>query len=506
MRANEFIVEYRLSVSKDADGVAVKATAGGKSLGHAEFFFDEQGRLDPQTVWVDERYHGQGIAADMYDHLKDLGYTIVRSWDQTDAGRGFWNKHRGEDAQVWETEQTPAEKFIADIYNEYPQTFQNNHVMPFSSEEFAMFELKPSISRRGAVEVYWFQAYPLRSGVGSRAMQVLQDRARKHGVALTLVPWDKGQVSQAALTKFYKRQGFKPTIKGGRSLSWEPLEEISRDRLERYLSRAGRQVDTRQERMARARQRLNTSYEIYRAEEPTKIVDRFEADTPADAQRYYQDYIERYESDRDYDLRLRRGTGIMEVTMVNTQSKSKSEHLDIMPNDGEPIPPGEEADYLGKLVAELGDGYQLWSWNNRGTVTYYVFDTDTRTSQLGTTGRPYPSNPDSFVIQGVYSGPKNQYRAADLYAFLILDQGLTLISDNKQSEGGYRVWQELERRYGRKLNIHGFDTRTDEPVNVTTQDEPDTHVSRADVKRAGPKMKKELGSISRDLRFVASAR
>jgi GNAT superfamily N-acetyltransferase len=312
MRANEFIVEYKLSVSKDADGVAVKATAGGKPLGHAEFFFDDQGRLDPQTVWVDERYHGQGIARDMYDHLKELGYTIVRSWDQTDAGRGFWNKHRGEDAQVWETEQTPAEKFIADIYDEYPQTFQNNHVMPFSSEEFAMFELKPSTSRRGAVEVYWFQAYPLRSGVGSRAMQVLQDRAREHGVALTLVPWDKGQVSQAALTKFYKRQGFKPTIKGGRSLSWEPLEEISRDRLERYLSRATRQVDSRQERMARARQRLNTSYEIYHAETPTKIVDRFEADTPADAQRYYQDYIERYESDVDYDLRLRRGTGIME--------------------------------------------------------------------------------------------------------------------------------------------------------------------------------------------------
>ncbi|CAB4137802.1 hypothetical protein UFOVP328_89 [uncultured Caudovirales phage] len=312
MRASEFIVEYKLSVSKDTDGVAVKATAGGKNLGHAEFFFDEQGRLDPQTVWVDERYHGQGIARDMYDHLKELGYTIVRSWDQTDAGRGFWNKHRGEDATVWETEQTPAEKFIADIYDEYPQTFQNNHVMPFGSEEFAMFELKPSTSRRGAVEVYWFQAYPLRSGVGSRAMQVLQDRAREHGVALTLVPWDKGQVSQAALTKFYRRQGFKPIMKGGRSLSWEPLEEISRDRLERYLSRAGRQVDTRQERMARARQRLNTSYEIYHADEPTKIVDRFEADTPADAQRYYQDYIERYESDVDYDLRLRRGTGIME--------------------------------------------------------------------------------------------------------------------------------------------------------------------------------------------------
>ena len=90
------------------------------------------------------------------------------------------------------------------------------------------------------------------------------------------------------------------------------INEISRDRLERYLDRANRQVDTRQERMARARDRLNTSYEIYHAEDPSKIVDRFEANTPADAQRYYQDYIERYESDVDYDLRLRRSTGIDE--------------------------------------------------------------------------------------------------------------------------------------------------------------------------------------------------
>jgi hypothetical protein len=197
---------------------------------------------------------------------------------------------------------------------------------------------------------------------------------------------------------------------------------------------------------------------------------------------------------------------ISEVTLVPTVAKSKREHLDVMPNDGKPIPSGEEAEHLGDLVANMGNGYQLWSWVDRGTVTYFVFDTKTRICQLGTTGRPYKTNRNSFVVQGVYSGPKNQYRAADLYAFLILDQGLTLVSDNKQSEGGYRVWQELEKRYGKKLNIHGFDTKTNEPVNVTTKDEPDTHVNRADVKKAGPQMKRELGTISRDLRFVASAK
>ena len=218
-----------------------------------------------------------------------------------------------------------------------------------------------------------------------------------------------------------------------------------------------------------------------------------------------------FTGDEDYPIlysvfKIPKQRPVNEITLVPSVAKSKREHLDVMPNDGKPIPKGEEADYMGDLVAEMGNGLQLWSWVDRGTVTYYVFDTATRTCQLGTTGRPYKTHHDSFVVQGVYSGPKNRYRAADLYAFLILNQGLTLVSDNKQSEGGYRVWQELEQRYGRRINIHGFDTSTDKGVNVTTRDEPDTHVARADVKKAGPQMKRELGTISRDLRFVASAR
>ena len=287
------------------------------------------------------------------------------------------------------------------------------------------------------------------------------------------------------------------------------LNEISNDLRRSYLDRAGKHVDRRLERIAKVRDSLNKGYEIYHADRPTNgsaIVDRFEADTPALARQYYERFIHDYESDQDFDLRLRRATGIMEVTLVPSVAKSKREHLYVMPNDGKPIPQGDEEHYLGNLVADMGHGYQLWSWVSHGTVTYYVFDTDTRTSQLGTTGRPYTTHHNSFVVQGVYSGPKNRYRAADLYAFLILDQGLTLVSDNKQSAGGYRVWQELEQRYGRRINIHGFDTSTDKGVNVTTQDEPDTHVDRDTVKRAGPQMKKELGSISRDLRFVASAK
>lgn len=121
-----------------------------------------------------------------------------------------------------------AKAWIDKVYQMYPSVWQNNHVMLWGTgenQQMATFELTPSFSRRGAVEVKWFQAYPLRQGVGSRAMQELQRLAREDGIALTLFPWDKGQVSQAKLTKFYKGHGFTPTNKGGKNLQWEPKDQ-----------------------------------------------------------------------------------------------------------------------------------------------------------------------------------------------------------------------------------------------------------------------------------------
>lgn len=115
-----------------------------------------------------------------------------------------------------------AKAWIEKIYAKFPQQWQNNHVMPLGDEQFAMFELVPSMSKRDAVEVKWFQAYPLRQGVGSRAMKELQNLAREDGIALTLFPWDKGQVSQSKLTKFYKGHGFTPVNKGSKNMQWSP--------------------------------------------------------------------------------------------------------------------------------------------------------------------------------------------------------------------------------------------------------------------------------------------
>ena len=122
-----------------------------------------------------------------------------------------------------------ARAWINKVYAQFPQTWDNNHVMDMGGEganqQFALFELIPSSDKRGAVEIKWFQAYPQRQGVGTRAMQVLQDMAHEDGITLTLFPWKHGRVSQSSLKKFYKKAGYKPINKGSDTMLWEPVTE-----------------------------------------------------------------------------------------------------------------------------------------------------------------------------------------------------------------------------------------------------------------------------------------
>ena len=120
MRAKEFITEGQehfngidisMEIQKDDEYVDdedydnqvlyVTASSKGKELGHVLFAFDGE-YLMPQDLEVEERYRGQGIAQTMYDYVKSKGYKIRRSGQQTDAGAGFWNKHKGSGQNVWE--------------------------------------------------------------------------------------------------------------------------------------------------------------------------------------------------------------------------------------------------------------------------------------------------------------------------------------------------------------------------------------------------------------------
>lgn len=115
MRLHEFIEQLPALINKtaDVDGIKVSintntqnatayASAQGKRLGYVEF--DRAGDvLVPYDLAVDDKYRGQGIAAVMYDYVKSLGFTIKASPDQTDDGKYFWKKNRG-NKRVWETD------------------------------------------------------------------------------------------------------------------------------------------------------------------------------------------------------------------------------------------------------------------------------------------------------------------------------------------------------------------------------------------------------------------
>lgn len=152
MRATEFIVEYKKYPTQEYEGVTftmaerdgqlvVKALNDfGLPMGHVVFNMDGK-LLDPQDLSVSSKYQGQGIARVMYDYIKSLGFTIERSSDQTKAGRGFWNKHRGEDARVWEGEldeiaRMPQRDFAGGkkaLQKSHPEEPQNTKPLPGGS-------------------------------------------------------------------------------------------------------------------------------------------------------------------------------------------------------------------------------------------------------------------------------------------------------------------------------------------------------------------------------------
>jgi hypothetical protein len=188
--------------------------------------------------------------------------------------------------------------------------------------------------------------------------------------------------------------------------------------------------------------------------------------------------------------------------ITNTNIKAKGASTTNLVNGGKPVPAGKEDKLLGTRVGKLGQ-MEVYKFDQGRESAYSVFDPKTRTSQLTVSGH---NKPHAFEIFGVYAGPDNKTRAADLYVWLIRELGLTLVSDNKQSSGGQRVWQELQKRFGRSINIHGFDTKTNQPINLSALDSDETHASQAEIDSAEPGFKRELQNRAKNIRLVASPR
>jgi len=124
-----------------------------------------------------------------------------------------------------------AKRWIKSVYDQFPANPLNDrqHVMQFGDDAYVVFELTPSFNRRGAVEVKWISAHPQRKGLGSKALKTLQDLAQKNNVMLTLYPWEKGEISQHDLKRYYKKHGFRGEGGGSDYMKWDPLNEKDYD-------------------------------------------------------------------------------------------------------------------------------------------------------------------------------------------------------------------------------------------------------------------------------------
>ena len=163
--------------------------------------------------------------------------------------------------------------------------------------------------------------------------------------------------------------------------------------------------------------------------------------------------------------------------ITNTNVKSKGANTANLVNGGKPVPAGQEAKLLGTRVGKLGQ-HEVYKFDQGNDSAYSVFDPNTRVSQLTVSGH---NKAHAFEIFGVYAGPEAPVKAADLYAYLVKNLGLTLLSDKQQSPGGQSVWQELEQRYGRSVNVYAYNMRTNEPINTGADDPESTHGTRGDV-------------------------
>ena len=113
-------------------------------------FVKEDKELYPQDLWVHDDFRNKGIAKSMYDHLKNEGFVINRSHDQTKAGSGFWDKHRGEDQYVWEAFDTKVPYTVSSASNDSFETYAiiGNRKIVFVGEELEPESWEVSFDQR----------------------------------------------------------------------------------------------------------------------------------------------------------------------------------------------------------------------------------------------------------------------------------------------------------------------------------------------------------------------
>lgn len=93
-------------------------------------------------------------------------------------------------------------------------------------------------------------------------------------------------------------------------------------------------------------------------------------------------------------------------------------------------------------IGEMGN-YNIKHWNNGNTHTYSLYHKGTGKIHLEMHGRENDSDPGIVQVRGLTGTHELEVKAHDFYHHLIVHHGLTLHSDDTQSEGGMKVWHKL---------------------------------------------------------------
>jgi GNAT superfamily N-acetyltransferase len=196
-----------LLLQTEDDEVFVKASAGGRELGHVLFTTVDGNTLFPQDLEVDEKYQGQGIAKTMYDYVKSKGYRIRRSGQQTDAGAGFWNKHRPEQ-NVWESTADDINKMFNNMYDPMTTNLQRVALMAMQGRQHeAVMQLNRVIkdASSGAQKKITDAVNNIKPVTvnGKIADSSTLDKSKKHQdwILNTFIPWVQSLLDKQDMTE-----------------------------------------------------------------------------------------------------------------------------------------------------------------------------------------------------------------------------------------------------------------------------------------------------------------
>jgi GNAT superfamily N-acetyltransferase len=130
----------QVSINTNEKNASVYASSNSRRLGYAEFDRDDK-VLVPYDLAVDDKYRGQGIAAVMYDYAKSLGFTIRASADQTDDGKYFWRKNRG-NKRVWESNTQMSTEQMLNYLRQHHDPNLHSDYTNYIENTFDHFELR----------------------------------------------------------------------------------------------------------------------------------------------------------------------------------------------------------------------------------------------------------------------------------------------------------------------------------------------------------------------------